>query len=146
MWIEIFDQKAQKQLCRADLLIGPGTLIVQQFLPVCPGEPEGVKTKADLYRWLTIRARSMMEPTYEFDDVVLKKLDLLPQKYKFGRMDEACVLYAALCNFQKDEDSLGVWPLHTEVLSVIAMDPKYENLYLWEARKKDGNGLSAPET
>ena len=137
MWIEVYDKKEKKTLCHADIDYGPGTVLVKEVKNVFPTLSDTFGNPFWLDRWLTLRAKDSIEPTYEFDDIVLKKLDLYDRKYLFGRMDEACVLYSLLCNYVSDGDDLCVYPLKTEIITCMSVDPAYGNVYLWKAREKD---------
>ena len=136
MWIEVYDNKKDKVLCQADIDYGPCTVLVKKTKNYPKECTETFGNQYWLDRWLTIRAKNSIEPTYEFDDVVLKKLNLYNRKYLFGRMDEACFLYSLLCNFVSDKDDLCVYPVKTEIVTCMSVDPTYGNIYLWKAREK----------
>lgn len=122
MKIQLIDKKENKIICTADVSFGLDTLIVNE----CKG-----MDREQFENWLLDRAS--FRDSYEMDEIVLKKLNLYRKKYLFGRMSEACVLYAMLCNFEKEEDNFAVYPLHDELFSMFAFDSNYTNLYLWRA-------------
>lgn len=121
MKILVVDKKDNKILYKAEALFGLDNVIIQSAYGIDP-------YKLEMY----LIQRSKLENTYEIDDIVLEKLALKKRKYLFGRMSEACMLYAMLTNFEKDTDNIAVYPEETEVVSMIAYDNKYSNIYLWE--------------
>lgn len=78
--------------------------------------------------------RTTLPISLETDIKILKKLNLIKRKNEFGRMNEACVLYALLNNFSKDTDNLKLYPLKDEIISMINYDYRYSNIYLLKKR------------
>lgn len=126
--IELYDHEKEKQICTAKVLFGLESLIVIS----CDG-----MSKTELYSWL--KARSRLPKTYDIDAIVLEKLDLSKRAYEFGRMSEACVLYAMLNHFISPMDKIAVYPLKTEYISMIDLDFRYSNIYIWNPRKELNN-------
>jgi hypothetical protein len=89
-----------------------------------------------------LETRSKIPQTYEMDDIVLEALQLTRTKRLFGRMSEACMLYAIVKSFAKEEDDLEVHPVTTELVSMLALNPNYGNIYIWKPweSRKEGNG------
>ena len=133
MKIEVYDEKKRTCLYIADVWFGLDVLIVREFTKL--RDDLSISSVGDFTRFLQSRAE--FRDSYEIDDIVLKKLNLYDKKYEFGRMSEACVLYAMLCNFKKKEDAIAIYPLQTELVSMIAYDPSYSNIYFWEKRNAD---------
>lgn len=121
MNVRLIDKKENKTICTADILFGLDVLIVEQC--------QGMKIE-ELQNWLEERVK-IRNYTYEMDDIILKKLNLYHKKHLFGRMDEACVLYAMLTNFEDKNDNLALFPQKDEFVCMIAYNPNYSNLYLW---------------
>lgn len=132
MKIEVFDKKEQKQLYIADVWFGLDVLNVNNYIDLCKN-PD-IKNIEDFTLFLQRRAE--FKDSYEMDDIILEKLELSNRKNEFGRMSVACVLYAMLCNFEKDTDNIAVYPLQTELVSMIAYDVSYSNIYLWKCRNQ----------
>ena len=123
MNIEIYDNKNNIQLYTADITFGLNVLIVNKSNNI---------DKEKLQYFLSNRAEYPIST--EMDLKILKKLNLLARKNEFGRMNEACVLYALLNNFSKDTDNLKLYPLKDEIISMINYDYRYSNIYLLKKR------------
>ena len=130
--IEMYDTETGTQICTADILFGLENLIVLSCDTI---------DAIELQEFLTQRAK--LPQTYEMDAIIFEKLNLTFHSYDFGRMSEACVLYATLNHFQKNEDTLMVYPLKTEFISMIDLDFRYSNIYIWKCRKEQDNVTNA---
>lgn len=128
MLTELVDTKLNRVICTADILFGLDTLLVE----ACSnGNP------AELDRFLM--ARSELLHKYEMDQVVYDFLGLSHRMYEFGRASDAKVLYAMLHNFERPDDAIRLYPLKTEYVSMIALDARFSNVYLWKCRKESNN-------
>lgn len=67
------------------------------------------------------------------DDEILEILDLKYRKLPYGRMTEARFLLSLVLNF-KTGDGYEVYPVHDELLCMIAFDYKYSNVYTLRRR------------
>lgn len=132
MKVEVYDKQKEMTLCTAEIEFGPGALYVEKLYETFIDD---FHAPEDLDLFLTKRANAMVERSYEFDNVVLKKIGMENRRHLFGRMDEAKVLYALLCNFALPTDGILVYPLNDEVVGMTMIDPKYGDLYLWGKRR-----------
>lgn len=123
MLIEIYDTLNKLQLYTADITFGLDILIVNKSNDIKPDI---------LHNFLM--DRTTLPISLETDIKILKKLNLIKRKNEFGRMNEACVLYALLNNFSKDTDNLKLYPLKDEIISMINYDYRYSNIYLLKKR------------
>lgn len=119
MIVNIYNKKNNNLVCSADILFSPGTLLVKECDNISAIELENL-----------LMNKARFKDSLEMDDIVLKKLGLEKRKREFGRMSEACVLYAMLCNFETDDEYV-LFPQEDEVLSMIAYGSEYSNIYLW---------------
>lgn len=121
MQVMLVNKKEKKIICIADILFGLDVLIVES----CNGM-DVIKLQVLLEERAKIK-----NYTYEMDDIILKKLNLYHKRNQFGRMNEACVLYAMLNNFEKEDDDLALYPIRNEFVCMVVYDPNYSNLYIW---------------
>lgn len=125
MLVEIYDALNKIQLYTADITFGLDTLIINNSFNI---------SSKHLYDFLI--ARTNLPVSNETDIKILTRLNLLNRKNEFGRMNEACVLYALLNNFSQNTDNLKLYPLKDAIISMINYDYRYSNIYLL---KKRGN-------
>ena len=137
-FVELYNHETDQILCQAEILFGLSNLIVLKAV-TADGK---IMDPKKLERWLEERA--VLPRTYEIDQIVLETLGLEDQAYKFGRMSEACILYAMLKHFRKDIDQIALYPIRDTYISMMDLDPDYGNLYLWKGRTEDDNVSDAP--
>ncbi len=123
MNIEIYDNENNIQLYTADITFGLNVLIVNKSNNI---------DKEKLQYFLSNRAEYPIST--EMDLKILKKLNLLARKNEFGRMNEACVLYALLNNFRSQYDSICLYPLQDELINMCYLDYRYSNIYILRKR------------
>lgn len=124
MLVRLFNKKTKETIVTADVSFGLDVAIVN----FCNG-----MSLSEFEQFLENRAK--LPHTYDMNDVVLKALNLYDRKNKFGRMSEAKMLYAIVNSFAKDEDDLEIHPLKTELVSMIALDFRYSNIYIWKSEE-----------
>ena len=124
MKVELFDTLTDETLVTADVSFGLDVAVVNSC--------EGMDI-LEFERFLENRAE--LPRDYDIDDVVLKSLNLYHRKHEFGRMSEAKILYAMLNSFAKENDNLEVRPLKTELVSMVALDWRYSNIYIWKSKE-----------
>lgn len=123
MLVEIYDALNKIQLYTADITFGLDTLIINNSFNI---------SSKHLYDFLI--ARTNLPVSNETDIKILTRLNLLNRKNEFGRMNEACVLYALLNNFSQNTDNLKLYPLKDAIISMINYDYRYSNIYLLKKR------------
>lgn len=130
MIIEIYDEEKDKCLSKIDIFIGLDVIIINDIIE----DNYFNYNKQDLHKWLM--DRTLLPKTYEIDEIVLKKLGLYNNRHLFGRMNEARCLYALLNNFKSDKDEIMIYPIKDEIISMVSIDYRYSNIYLWRKRRK----------
>lgn len=133
MEIEVYDYKTNTVLCKADVIFGLDTVIVKECIPNKNIDLNPF-TKVYLSRFL--EARAELPYSVETDKKVLSKLNLTDRANLFGRMNEACVLYAMLNNFTTPKDNdIEVFPMKDEIICMVELDSRYSNIYIWHKRR-----------
>lgn len=124
MKIVAYDTKNRKKLYSFDALFGLNNIVILSVNDPCICS---VMLHEELMK------RAYIKDDYETDLRILKELDLDYKSYLFGRMSEACVLYAILHNFQKENSDIIFLPEKTELISFIDIDDRYGNIYIWRS-------------
>lgn len=132
MEIEIYDYKTNLTFCKADVIFGLDTFIIRKCIP----NPE-IENNPFNIRFLSefFETRAELPCSIDTDKKVLNKLGLLNKANLFGRMNEACILYAMLNNFVSDNDDLEVFPMKDEIICIVELDQRYSNIYVWHKRR-----------
>ena len=126
MRVEFVDIIKDCVLCTADIQFGLDTMIVKSCSNKTPSEAEQFLMK-----------RCELPKTYDIDHKVYEMLGLSHREYEFDRASEAKVLYAMLKNFASENDDLRLYPVKTEFVSMIDLDSRFSNIYVWKCRKEE---------
>ena len=109
MWVKLINKQTKDVLCTADISFGLDVLCVNKCDKLKVSELESF-----------LQNRAEFRDSFEMDEIVLNELGLGYKKHLFGRMSEACVLYAMLTNFKKEEDDLAIYPIENEFVIMSA--------------------------
>lgn len=122
MKVEVWNTKTNELVCTAKITFGLDVYIVHE----CNGW-----NIQELTEWMNSRIDIPYD--YKMDIIILKKLQLFNKQREFGRMSDAIVLYSIL-NYFAGKDEYQMYPSQLEYISMIDLDPRYSNIYLWKPK------------
>ena len=128
---EVFDHKENKVLFTGKADFGPGLIDILSV-----NSPDSDISVSFAENFLDNRALLMAPKTYEDDALALNELDLVYNKHRFGRMNEAYVLLAMLNNFAVSDDEIRLYPIKNELICMYNWNSKYGTIYPWSKRKE----------